>query len=60
MRASNDRARRLYARFGFDEVGTRRGYYQDNNEDAIVMLTPNLDDPEQQATLAERRRDLEG
>jgi ribosomal-protein-alanine N-acetyltransferase len=59
VRASNERARALYARFGFDEVGTRRGYYQDNGEDAVVMLTPPLDDAALRATLDQRRRDLE-
>ena len=60
VRASNTSARALYARFGFDEVGTRRGYYQDNGEDAVVLLTPNLDDPTMRATLEDRRRELVG
>nr|WP_121434536.1 ribosomal protein S18-alanine N-acetyltransferase [Actinomadura pelletieri] len=37
VRADNDAARRLYERFGFDEVGLRRRYYQPSNVDAIVM-----------------------
>ena len=40
VRASNPRARSLYARRGFVEVGVRRGYYpaaQAGREDAIVM-----------------------
>lgn len=40
VRASNERARRLYARRGFAEVGLRRGYYpaaQGRREDAVVM-----------------------
>jgi ribosomal-protein-alanine N-acetyltransferase len=39
VRASNERARALYARRGFDEVGLRRGYYpaQRGREDAVVM-----------------------
>jgi ribosomal-protein-alanine N-acetyltransferase len=38
-RPSNAPARALYARFGFEEVGTRRGYYPDHDgrEDAIVL-----------------------
>jgi ribosomal-protein-alanine N-acetyltransferase len=39
VRASNSRARRLYAAEGFCEVGTRRGYYPDGKgrEDAVVL-----------------------
>ncbi len=40
VRASNARARSLYARRGFNEVGLRRGYYpaaQGQREDAVVM-----------------------
>lgn len=43
VRPSNARARRLYARRGFAEVGLRRGYYpgpQGRREDAIVMSLP--------------------
>jgi ribosomal-protein-alanine N-acetyltransferase len=38
VRASNVAAKRLYAAYGFAEIGVRRGYYQDNGEDAIVMV----------------------
>lgn len=41
VRESNTAAQKLYQRFGFYEVNRRRGYYQDNGEDAILM---NLDD----------------
>lgn len=44
VRADNPRARRLYKRFGFDEIGVRRGYYQPAGVDAIVMCL-RLDDP---------------
>jgi [ribosomal protein S18]-alanine N-acetyltransferase len=37
VRADNDRARLLYQRTGFTEVGVRRGYYQPSGADAIVM-----------------------
>lgn len=39
VRESNQRARAIYQRYGFDEVGLRRGYYPAavRREDAIVM-----------------------
>jgi [ribosomal protein S18]-alanine N-acetyltransferase len=37
VRKDNPRARRLYLRHGFDEVGIRRGYYQPSGVDAVVM-----------------------
>jgi len=37
VRADNPSAQRLYERLGFTEVGVRRGYYQPDNVDAIVM-----------------------
>ncbi|MDH2407437.1 ribosomal protein S18-alanine N-acetyltransferase [Streptomyces chitinivorans] len=40
VRVDNDRARRLYERFGFETIGLRRGYYQPGNVDALVMRRP--------------------
>lgn len=37
VRASNEKAIRLYERFGFSDVGTHRAYYQDPSEDARVL-----------------------
>jgi ribosomal-protein-alanine N-acetyltransferase len=37
VRRSNDVAIHLYEREGFRAAGTRRRYYQDNGEDALVM-----------------------
>jgi ribosomal-protein-alanine N-acetyltransferase len=33
----NAPAQRLYARFGFEGIGVRRGYYQPSNTDALIM-----------------------
>lgn len=42
-RKSNTAAIELYKKFGFLEVGIRKGYYQENNEDAVIMWTkPNV------------------
>jgi ribosomal-protein-alanine N-acetyltransferase len=37
VRKDNPRARGLYLRRGFEEIGVRRGYYQPSGVDAIVM-----------------------
>jgi ribosomal-protein-alanine N-acetyltransferase len=42
VRASNRGAQRLYSRFGFAPVAVRKGYYADNNEDAIVMFLDDI------------------
>lgn len=39
VRVSNVRAINLYRRFGFEGIAFRKGYYADNGEDALVMLT---------------------
>ncbi|MDQ6933230.1 MAG: ribosomal protein S18-alanine N-acetyltransferase [Candidatus Eremiobacteraeota bacterium] len=42
VRESNDIAQNLYRKYGFTVVSTRRGYYSDNNENALVMWAGNL------------------
>ncbi len=37
VRASNLAAMALYEKFGFRHAGLRRGYYHDNQEDALIM-----------------------
>jgi len=37
VRASNVGAIKLYEKFGYSVTATRRGYYPDNREDAVVM-----------------------
>lgn len=37
VRVSNEIARNLYTKMGFREIGIRKGYYSDNNEDAVIM-----------------------
>ncbi len=37
VRASNERARRLYERLGFYVAGVRRNYYTDPVEDALIL-----------------------
>ena len=42
VRVSNMPAIALYQKYGFNSLGTRKGYYQDNNEDALIMWTENI------------------
>jgi len=37
VRTDNTRAQRLYRRYGFSQIGIRRGYYQPSGADALVM-----------------------
>lgn len=45
VRAANYGAQALYEKYGFQRAGVRRGYYTDNNEDAIIMTSDVLDSP---------------
>ncbi len=43
VRKGNLAARNLYQKFGFEEVGVRKKYYQDNSEDAVMMNLEKLE-----------------
>ena len=45
VRASNTVAQRLYRKYGFATIATRKAYYSDNNEDALVMWAGHLASP---------------
>lgn len=59
VRRSNLPAQQLYRKYAFREIGTRKGYYSDNREDAVVMWTGNLRDREFQEQLSRLRRGLD-
>lgn len=42
VRVSNIAAISLYEKYGFKSLGSRKGYYQNNNEDALIMWTENI------------------
>ena len=42
VRVSNIPAIKLYEKYGFKSLGSRKGYYQNNNEDALIMWTENI------------------
>lgn len=42
VRASNEKAIRLYRQHGFQAVHTRKKYYEDNGEDALLMVCDRM------------------
>jgi len=45
VRQSNEIAQGLYRKYGFSPAAIRRGYYTDNQENAVVMWVDNLHSP---------------
>ena len=50
VRVSNERAQRLYKSLGFVSVGKRKRYYEDNGEDAFLMVCEHMPDVEEDFT----------
>lgn len=46
VRVSNVAAQSLYTKYGFSQVGLRKGYYSDNHEDAYIMTTAPISSPD--------------
>ena len=42
VRRSNDTAQRLYISAGFEKVGVRKRYYEDNGEDAFIFVCQHM------------------
>ncbi len=60
VRSSNEIARTLYHKYGFREVGVRKRYYADNNEDAVIMTTPPIQSDEYREHFEKQVREHEG
>jgi ribosomal-protein-alanine N-acetyltransferase len=60
VRASNIVAQHLYRKYGFHQVGIRKRYYRDNNEDALIMTTPRIENGSFLAQHTQRKHELEG
>lgn len=58
VRVSNEPAKALYHKYGFTEQGVRRRYYSDNGEDAFIMWSGSLKDPDYRRRLEDLRRRL--
>lgn len=46
VRRSNERAQNLYKGLGFQYVGVRKRYYEDNGEDAFIFCCIRMPEPE--------------
>lgn len=51
VRVSNIAAVNLYKKFKFKQLGIRKKYYQDNNEDGLILWTENIQNPENELML---------
>ena len=58
-RVSNFIAQRLYEKYSFKSVGTRKGYYSDNREDAVIMTTNPILTEEYRQTFQELQETYE-
>lgn len=59
VRVSNKAAIGLYEKYGFRSFGIRKKYYQDNNEDAMIMWTKNIFYDEFKIPFTEKSKKLE-
>ncbi len=58
VRVSNLQAQALYRKYGFTVHGTRKRYYSDNGEDALIMWSRSLTDADVRAEIEDRREKL--
>ncbi len=56
VRFSNTAAQKLYYKYGFVQVGLRRGYYIDDKEDAILMTAEGISSATYKSRLSELKR----
>ena len=59
VRVSNEPAQALYRKYGFTVHGVRKRYYSDNNEDALIMWSRALSEPDVRAELEAHRAELQ-
>jgi ribosomal-protein-alanine N-acetyltransferase len=58
VRVTNWGAQRLYGRFGFRPVGVRKNYYQELQEDALIMWLDRIREPEYRHKLRDLAAEL--
>ena len=60
VRVSNEGAINLYESFGFKSLGVRKKYYQNNNEDALIMWSENIFSENYKKRFNKIKEDIEG
>ncbi|MEY3866141.1 MAG: hypothetical protein RLZZ338_32, partial [Cyanobacteriota bacterium] len=58
VRVSNQSAIALYRKFGFKDVGRRKGYYQDTGEDALILWRNGLNHPDFDQSLRQWEQEI--
>jgi ribosomal-protein-alanine N-acetyltransferase len=58
VRVTNWGAQRLYGGFGFRPIGVRKNYYQEINEDALIMWVDDIRTPRYRDVLRRRMQDV--
>jgi ribosomal-protein-alanine N-acetyltransferase len=58
VRVTNWGAQRLYGGFGFRPIGVRKNYYQEINEDALIMWVDDIGTPRYRDLLRRRMQDV--
>ena len=58
VNVNNTKAIDLYQKFGFEAVGTRKGYYQPAGDDAAVLWLKGIQQPEFKSTLARWQQNI--
>jgi [ribosomal protein S18]-alanine N-acetyltransferase len=58
VRVSNQTAIALYRKFGFKDVGKRKGYYQDTGEDALILWRNGLKHPDFEPILGQWEQEI--
>ncbi len=58
VRVTNYNAQNLYRKYGFREAGLRHRYYSDNQEDALIMWTEEINSPAYKQHFQELKTDL--
>lgn len=59
VRTSNYAAQALYGKYGFEKAGIRRRYYQDTDEDGLIMILTDLSSRQVAEMLEARKMELD-
>lgn len=59
VRVSNIPAQAMYEKFGFEVVGTRKGYYIETKEDAFIMVAEGVNSTDYRIRLTRIRNEMD-